>query len=85
MIPHHALQHFEALDTDDKLTAINKLYHLNRDRITRRIQTERQLTELNRRLDEFERQYNEIKKLRKNKTTKGELELQLAIEELFSE
>jgi len=84
MIPNYAKNNFDVNDSNNKLTIINKLYHVSRDRITRQIHVERQLSELNRRLVNFERQYNEIKKLKSDNTTKGKLKIQLAIEELFS-
>lgn len=78
IIPEYARHNFDPKDTDDKLTAINKLYYLSNDKIARQMLTEQEQKE-------FDRKYNEIMRLKKDKTAKGQLELQQAIEEFLEE
>lgn len=83
MIPDIARDNFIIKDTDDKQTILNKRFQLENDRLHRQYLAERKLEEINELLRDFEIKYNELKKLKKDKTTKGQLELQLALEELF--
>lgn len=78
MIPSYARHNFEIADTDDKQTILNKRFLLELDRIGRQIQIDEQLKE-------FERKYNEIKRLKQSsKATIDQLKLQLAIEDFLN-
>ena len=79
MIPEYAKSAFEIKDTDSKTEILNKRYWLYRDKIGRQIEAEQ-------RLKEFEKKYDEIKRLKNNrKSTIDELKLQLAVESLLNE
>jgi hypothetical protein len=75
MIPEHSKQYFNIKDDDTKNAILNKRYLLSRSNIGKKI-------ELEQRLNDFNKKYTEIKKM-KDKTTLEKLQRQLVIEELF--
>lgn len=78
IISEYAMKNFIIKDGDSKETILLKQYYLSHNVIDRKLNAEEDI-------NNFNDKYNEIQKLKKNnKTSKSQLELQIAIEDLLN-